>query len=129
MVTGSSEIAEELPDHVIIAGIGCAMPGVIDPGGEPPRTTIHRAPSLGWVDVPFGVILGEAMRERFGAHVPVLLGNDAKREAAADRHPLKKVLGADEVASSAATLEGSPLRLLPFTLLVRSPISSPLKFA
>ncbi len=84
VVTGSSEIAEELPDHVIIAGIGCAMPGVIDPGGEPPRTTIHRAPSLGWVDVPFGVILGEAMRERFGAHVPVLLGNDAKLGAMAE---------------------------------------------
>ena len=33
-----------------------------------------------------------------------LLGNDAKREAAADRHPLKKVLGADEVASAAAYL-------------------------
>ena len=33
-----------------------------------------------------------------------LLGNDAKREAAAERHPLKKVLGADEVASAAAYL-------------------------
>jgi NAD(P)-dependent dehydrogenase (short-subunit alcohol dehydrogenase family) len=33
-----------------------------------------------------------------------LLGNDAKREASADRHPLKKVLSADEVASAAAYL-------------------------
>jgi len=33
-----------------------------------------------------------------------LLGSDAKREAAADRHPLKKVLSADEVASAAAYL-------------------------
>jgi predicted NBD/HSP70 family sugar kinase len=84
VVTGSSQIAEELPDHVIVAGIGCAMPGVIDPGGDPPRSTIHRAPSLGWVDVPFGVILGEAMRERFGSHVPVILGNDAKLGAMAE---------------------------------------------
>ena len=33
-----------------------------------------------------------------------LLGNDAKRESAAERHPLKKVLSADEVASAAAYL-------------------------
>jgi len=33
-----------------------------------------------------------------------LLGSDAKREAAAERHPLKKVLEADEVASAAAYL-------------------------
>ncbi|HCC64685.1 MAG TPA: oxidoreductase, partial [Flavobacteriales bacterium] len=33
-----------------------------------------------------------------------LLGNDAKREAAAERHPLKRVLTADEVASAAAYL-------------------------
>lgn len=84
VVTGSSEIAEALPDHVAIAGIGCALPGVIDPGGDPPRSTIHRAPALGWVDEPFGVILSEAMRERFGAHVPVVLGNDAKLGAMAE---------------------------------------------
>lgn len=84
VVTGSSEIAEALPDHVTIAGIGCALPGVIDPGGAPPRSTIHRAPTLGWVDEPFGVILGEAMLERFGSHVPVVLGNDAKLGAMAE---------------------------------------------
>ena len=33
-----------------------------------------------------------------------LLGSDAKREASAERHPLKKVLSADEVASAAAYL-------------------------
>ena len=33
-----------------------------------------------------------------------LLGNDAKREAAAERHPLKRFLTADEVASAAAYL-------------------------
>ena len=46
-------------------------------------------------------------RECGGAHVDrhqpgsLLLGNDAKREAA---HPLKRVLTADEVASAAAYL-------------------------
>ena len=84
VVSGSSQIAEELPDHITWVGIGCAIPGVIDPGGEPPRNTIHRAPTLGWVDVPFGLILTEALRERFGADVPVLLGNDANLGAKAE---------------------------------------------
>ena len=84
VVAGSSEIAEELPDHVLWVGVGCAIPGVIDPGGVPPRSVVHRAPSLGWVDMPFGVIVGEAMRERFGADMPVLLGNDANLGAMAE---------------------------------------------
>lgn len=84
VVSGSSQIAEELPDHITWVGIGCAIPGVIDPGGEPPRNTIHRAPTLGWVDVPFGLILTEALRERFGAGVPVVLGNDANLGAKAE---------------------------------------------
>ena len=84
VVSGSSEIAEELPDHVVWVGIGCAIPGVIDPGGDPPRSTVHRAPSLGWVDVPFGLILTEALRERFGGDVPVMLGNDANLGAKAE---------------------------------------------
>ena len=84
VVAGSSQIAEELPDHVMWVGVGCAMPGVIDPGGEPPRSIIHRAPSLGWVDTPFGTIVSEAMREQFGAEVPVVLGNDANLGAMAE---------------------------------------------
>lgn len=84
VVAGSSQIAEELPDHVMWVGVGCAMPGVIDPGGEPPRSIIHRAPSLGWVDTPFGAIMSEAMREQFGSEVPVVLGNDANLGAMAE---------------------------------------------
>lgn len=84
VVAGSSQIAEELPDHVMLVGVGCAMPGVIDPGGDPPRSTIHRAPSLGWVDTPFGTIVSEAMREQFGSEVPVVLGNDANLGAMAE---------------------------------------------
>ena len=84
VVTGSSQIAEELPDHVRLVGIGCAIPGVIDPGGDPPRSVIHRAPTLGWVDTPFGFIVTEALREQFGGEVPVVLGNDAKLGAMAE---------------------------------------------
>lgn len=84
VVSGSSEIAEELPDHVLWVGVGCAMPGIIDPGGDPPRSTVHRAPTLGWVDTPFGVILSEAMIEQFGSRVPVVLGNDANLGAMAE---------------------------------------------
>ena len=84
VVTGCSEIAEELPDHVRLVGIGCAIPGVIDPGGDPPRSVIHRAPTLGWVDTPFGLILTEALREQFGSEVPVVLGNDANLGAMAE---------------------------------------------
>lgn len=84
VVSGSSEMAEALPDHLQWLGVGCAMPGIIDPGGDPPRSTVHRAPSLGWVGTPFGAILAEAMRERFGSDVPVLLGNDANLGAMAE---------------------------------------------
>ena len=35
------------------------------------------------------------------------LGTDAKREAAAERNPLKRVLSAEEVASTAAYLLGT----------------------
>lgn len=84
IVTGSSEIVEELPDHLLWAGMGIAMPGVIDPGSDPPRSVVHRAPSLGWVDVDFAVILASALQEQFGAQMPVLLGNDAKLGAMAE---------------------------------------------
>lgn len=84
VVTGCSQMAEELPDHVRLVGIGCAIPGVIDPGGDPPRSVIHRAPTLGWVEIPFGLILTEALREQFGGDVPVVLGNDANLGAKAE---------------------------------------------
>lgn len=84
VVTGTSEMVEALPDHVRLVGIGLAMPGVIDPTTEPPRSVVHRAPSLGWVDVPFAEVVSAAMSERFGADVPVLLGNDANLGAMAE---------------------------------------------
>ena len=84
VVTGCAQITEELPDHVRLVGIGCAIPGVIDPRGHPPRSVIHRAPTLGWVDIPFGLILNEALREQFGGEVPVILGNDANLGAMAE---------------------------------------------
>lgn len=84
VVTGTSEMVESLPDYVRWAGIGLAMPGVIDPISDPPRTVVHRAPSLGWVDVPFAEILRAGLSERFGTDVPVLLGNDAKLGAVAE---------------------------------------------
>lgn len=84
VVTGASEMVESLPDHVRLVGIGLAMPGVIDPTTTPPRSVVHRAPSLGWADVPFAEVLDEAMSERFGSDVPVLLGNDANLGAMAE---------------------------------------------
>ncbi len=84
IVTGTTEIVEELPDHVLWVGMGLAMPGVIDPGGDPPRSIVHRAPSMGWVDVDFGAILRAALAEQFGSQLPVLLGNDANLGAMAE---------------------------------------------
>lgn len=84
IVTGSSEIVEALPDHVMWVGMGLAMPGVIDPAGSPPRSVVHRAPSLGWVDLDFAGILRSALHDQFGADLPVLLGNDANLGAMAE---------------------------------------------
>jgi predicted NBD/HSP70 family sugar kinase len=84
IVTGTTEIVEELPDHVMWVGLGLAMPGVIDPGGVPPRSIVHRAPTLGWVEVDFGAIVRAALAEQFGTQVPVLLGNDANVGAMAE---------------------------------------------
>lgn len=84
VVAGSSQLVEELPDHVMWVGVGCALPGIIDPGGDPPRSIVHRAPSLGWFDAPFGVIVAEALHEQFGSQVPVVLGNDANLGAMAE---------------------------------------------
>lgn len=84
IVTGSSEIVEALSDRVRWVGMGLAMPGVIDPGGDPPRSVVHRAPSLGWVGVSFGDVLRAALSEHFGARFPVLLGNDANLGAMAE---------------------------------------------
>ena len=104
IVAGSSEIVEEMPDHLILVGIGCAIPGIVDPigsvtissapagssttgsstSGSSTTGIVHRAPTLGWVDTPFGVIVSEAIRERFGSDLPVLLGNDANLGAMAE---------------------------------------------
>lgn len=84
VVTGTSEMVEALPDHIRLVGIGLAMPGVIDPTTRPTRSVVHRAPSLGWVDVPFADVLGEALGEQFGSDLPVLLGNDANLGAMAE---------------------------------------------
>lgn len=84
IITGSSQIVEELPDHVMWVGMGLAMPGVIDPGGNPPRSVVHRGPTLGWVDVDFGAIVRAALTEQFGSELPVLLGNDANLGAMAE---------------------------------------------
>jgi len=84
ILTGTTEIVEELPDHVMWVGMGLAMPGVIDPGGDPPRSVVHRGPTMGWVDVDFGAIVRAALAEQFGSHIPVLLGNDANLGAMAE---------------------------------------------
>ena len=84
IVTGSTEIVESLSERIRWVGMGLAMPGVIDPVGDPPRSVVHRAPSLGWVDVSFGEVLRAGLSERFGAQFPVLLGNDANLGAMAE---------------------------------------------
>jgi predicted NBD/HSP70 family sugar kinase len=121
VVSGSSEIVEELPDHLILVGIGCALPGIVDPigsltTGSSPDGIVHRAPTLGWVDTPFGVILSEALHERFGADLPVLLGNDANLGAMAEwtrgagRHSRVMVFVSGDVGIGGGVIvDGQPL--------------------
>lgn len=84
VATGTSEMMEALPDHVRWVGMGLAMPGIIDPVSQPPRTVVHRSPTLGWLDIPFAEVVRAGLGERFGADFPILLGNDANLGAMAE---------------------------------------------
>jgi predicted NBD/HSP70 family sugar kinase len=59
-----------------VLGAGVGLPGMVGFDGE-----LRLAPSIGWRDVPFGRLLGEALQRRGCADLPVSVLNDANAAA------------------------------------------------
>ena len=60
-----------------MVGVGVGVPGLV----RQPDGLVRFAPNLGWVDVP----LGEHLAEALGLSVPVVVGNDSDLGAIAER--------------------------------------------
>ena len=61
-------------------GVGIGVPGVVDHSDG----RVRFAPNLGWVDVPLGDMVREALTAAFGAAPSVRIGNDADLGAIAE---------------------------------------------
>lgn len=69
------------PSESTWVGVGIGVPGVVDHADG----RVRLAPNLGWVDVPFGDMVREALVAEFG-HTPVVaVGNDADLGAIAEQ--------------------------------------------
>jgi predicted NBD/HSP70 family sugar kinase len=68
------------PKNAAWVGVGVAVPGVVDHA----EGRVRLAPNLGWVDVPLGEMIRDALIERFGFAPPVTVGNDADLGAIAE---------------------------------------------
>ena len=73
MVTG---LLAEVPPGAVCVGVGSGVPGVVRHADG----LVEVAPNLGWVDVPLGRLLGEALR----TELPLSIANDADLAAMAE---------------------------------------------
>jgi predicted NBD/HSP70 family sugar kinase len=69
------------PEGSTWVGVGVGVPGVIDHADG----RVRLAPNLGWVDVPFGDMVREALASEFGYGSVVAVGNDADLGAIAEQ--------------------------------------------
>lgn len=76
----TNELFEALPTGALWAGVGIAVPGVV----ETELGFVRKAPNLGWIDLPFGELIHGAIKEHFGVCPRVVLGNDANLGAIAE---------------------------------------------
>ena len=70
-----TELTADLPDVSATIGLGVGIPGLVGNDG-----VVRLAPSLGWSEVPFKVML----QRRISASVPVILANDGDLGALAE---------------------------------------------
>lgn len=61
-------------------GVGVGVPGIVDHTGG----RVRLAPNLGWVDVPLGELLSDALTAEFGLIPAVIISNDADLGALAE---------------------------------------------
>ena len=108
LVELASEMLAELPDTLVVHGVGVAIAGVVRRSDQ--RVII--APNLGWRDVP----LGELIRRQLPIDVPVVIANDGdlgalaevRRGVATVMHDVVYLSG--EVGVGAGVIaDGSPL--------------------
>jgi predicted NBD/HSP70 family sugar kinase len=69
------------PEHATWVGVGIGVPGVVDHAVG----RVRLAPNLGWVDVPLGDMVREALAAEFGYTSVVTVGNDADLGAVAEQ--------------------------------------------
>jgi predicted NBD/HSP70 family sugar kinase len=97
ILESTDELFTKLPLGAIWAGVGIAIPGVV----ETELGFVRKAPNLGWIDVPFGQDIENAFRVHMGVCPSVVLGNDANLGAIAEY-----VRGAATTSSSVVYLSG-----------------------
>lgn len=71
------ELLEDAPPGAVMVGIGVGVPGLV----RQPDGLVRFAPNLGWVDVPLGDHLAEAL----GVATPIVVGNDSDLGAISER--------------------------------------------
>ncbi len=80
VVTLTELALAKAPDGASWVGLGIGVPGVVDHVNG----RVRLAPNLGWVDVPFGESVLEALAERFGTVPSLTINNDADLGAIAE---------------------------------------------
>ena len=80
VVTLTELALAKAPEGASWVGLGIGVPGVVDHVNG----RVRLAPNLGWVDVPFGESVLEALAERFGTVPSLTINNDADLGAIAE---------------------------------------------
>lgn len=80
VVSLTRQALEHAPDDAVWVGVGIGVPGVIDHADG----LVRLAPNLGWADVPFGMLVRDALVEEFGEAPFLSIGNDADLGAVAE---------------------------------------------
>jgi len=71
------DLLRAAPPGAVMVGVGVGVPGLV----RQPDGLVRFAPNLGWVDVPLGEHLADALR----LSVPIVVGNDSDLGAIAER--------------------------------------------
>ena len=80
IVSMTRSLAVGLPEGSRWIGTGVGVPGIVDLSDG----LVRLAPNLGWVDVPLGELVVEALRDEFGEAPTTVIGNDSDLGAVAE---------------------------------------------
>ncbi|MFC7340171.1 ROK family protein [Saccharopolyspora griseoalba] len=75
-----AELADQGSPRAFLAGVAVAVPGLVDAG----TGRVRYAPNLEWR----GVAVADALRERLGGEVPIVVDNEANLSALAELHAM-----------------------------------------